>query len=54
LIFRRFWRRNRRTGTNAGLGLSIVQRAVQLHGGALAVGEREGGGAVFSIQLTPV
>ena len=54
LIFRRFWRRNRRTGTNAGLGLSIVQRAVELHGGALAVNEREGGGAVFSIQLTPV
>jgi signal transduction histidine kinase len=54
LIFRRFWRRNRRTGTNAGLGLSIVQRAVELHGGALAVAERDGGGAVFSIQLTPV
>lgn len=51
LIFRRFWRRDRRGGPNAGLGLSIVQRAIQIHGGNVGVGEREGGGAVFSISL---
>lgn len=51
LIFRRFWRRDRRGGSNAGLGLSIVQRAIQIHGGNVGVGEREGGGAVFSIAL---
>jgi signal transduction histidine kinase len=53
LIFRRFWRRDRRTGPNAGLGLSIVQRAIQIHGGIVGVGQREGGGAVFSISLPP-
>lgn len=51
LIFRRFWRRDRRGAANAGLGLSIVQRAIQIHGGNVGVGEREGGGAVFSIAL---
>jgi signal transduction histidine kinase len=53
LIFRRFWRRDRRTGPNAGLGLSIVQRAIQIHGGMIGVGQRDGGGAVFSISLPP-
>ncbi len=51
LIFRRFWRRDRRSGPNAGLGLSIVQRAIQIYGGMIGVGQREGGGAVFSISL---
>lgn len=51
LIFHRFWRQDRRGGPNAGLGLSIVQRAIQLHGGNVRVGEREGGGAIFSIDL---
>jgi len=53
LIFRRFWRRDRRSGENAGLGLSIVQRAIQIHGGVVAVKERAGGGAIFSIELPP-
>ena len=51
LIFRRFWRRDRQSGPNAGLGLSIAQRAIQIHGGKIGVGERKGGGAVFSITL---
>jgi signal transduction histidine kinase len=51
LIFQRFWRRDRRRGTGAGLGLSIVGRAVELHGGHVAVGDAEGGGAVFTITL---
>jgi len=51
LIFRRFWRRHRHSSPNAGIGLSIVQRAVQLHGGAVEVSDRPGGGAVFLIRL---
>ena len=51
LIFRRFWRRERQSGSTAGLGLSIVQRAIQIHGGDVGVGAREGGGAVFSITF---
>jgi signal transduction histidine kinase len=51
LIFRRFWRRDRRSAPNAGLGLSIVQRAIELHGGTIAVLERDGGGAIFEIRL---
>jgi signal transduction histidine kinase len=53
LIFRRFWRRDRRRTGNAGLGLSIVARVVEAHGGSIAVGDREGGGAVFAITLQP-
>lgn len=51
LVFQRFWRRERRRGTGAGLGLSIVRRAVELHGGRVAVGDAEGGGAQFTITL---
>ena len=34
-----------------GLGLAIARRIVELHGGTLAVTDREGGGAVFSFTL---
>jgi signal transduction histidine kinase len=53
LIFRRFWRRDRRGTGGAGLGLAIVRRIVDAHGGAIAVGDGETGGANFSIQFTP-
>ncbi len=53
LIFQRFWRRDRRRGTGAGLGLSIVARAVDIHHGRIAVGDAPGGGAVFTITLPP-
>lgn len=52
LIFDRFWRRDRRSEEHAGLGLSIVQRAIQIHGGSIKVDERPGGGAIFSVSLT--
>jgi signal transduction histidine kinase len=49
IIFQRFWRRDRRKGTGAGLGLAIVQRAVALHRGRVEVSDRPGGGACFTI-----
>lgn len=51
LIFQRFWRRDRRRSGSAGLGLSIVQRIVDAHGGTINVDNRSKGGANFTIQL---
>ena len=53
-IFRRFWRRDRRRPASAGLGLSIVQRIVEAHAGTVAVENRAGGGAVFSLSFRRV
>ena len=35
----------------AGLGLAISQGIVAAHGGTIAVANREGGGAVFTVWL---
>ncbi len=35
-----------------GLGLAIVENTVTLHGGTIAVADREGGGAVFTLTLS--
>jgi len=51
LIFRRFWRRDRRRPGSAGLGLSIVARIVEAHAGSIAVENRSEGGAVFSLSF---
>jgi signal transduction histidine kinase len=51
LIFRRFWRRDRSQPGSTGLGLSIVQRIVDLHGTTIIVEKRTSGGAQFSIQF---
>jgi signal transduction histidine kinase len=51
LIFRRFWRRDRRRPGSAGLGLSIVSRVVEAHGGSIAVANQPSGGAVFSLSF---
>jgi signal transduction histidine kinase len=53
-IFQRFWRRDRRGGGNAGLGLAIVARIAQMHGATVNVEERPGGGAVFAIRFSTV
>ena len=37
--------------TGLGLGLAISQRIIDAHGGQLVAFDREGGGAVFEIQL---
>nr|WP_202502287.1 HAMP domain-containing sensor histidine kinase [Streptomyces sp. SID5785] len=53
-VFDRFWRadksRNRRTG-GSGLGLSIVRRLAQAHGGSATATSTEGEGSVFTLRL---
>jgi len=38
-------------GTGTGLGLAIVKKIVLQHGGEIQAGEREGGGAAFTVSL---
>ena len=52
-IFRRFWRRDRTKGDSRGLGLAIVARVADAHGGSVSVDVRPGGGAVFTLRLRP-
>ena len=51
LIFRRFWRRDRRKQGSTGLGLSIVQRIAELHSGSITVENRKPRGARFQLRL---
>ena len=51
LIFQRFWRRDRNQQGSTGLGLSIVQRIVELHGASIVVENRVLGGAEFSLHF---
>jgi signal transduction histidine kinase len=53
-IFQRFWRRDRRGGGHAGLGLAIVARIAEMHGATVEVEERPGGGGVFAIRFPAV
>lgn len=53
-VFERFYRVDRsraRDPGGTGLGLAIVKHLVELHGGTVAVANRQGGGAIFSIRL---
>ncbi|GAA0896063.1 HAMP domain-containing sensor histidine kinase [Streptomyces asiaticus] len=56
-VFDRFWRadksRCRRTG-GSGLGLSIVRKLVQAHGGTVTASSTLGEGSVFTIRLPRV
>ena len=50
--FDRFWQADHaRTGSGAGLGLSIVAGIVHEHGGTVAAANGPGGGAEFTIRL---
>ena len=51
LLFQRFWRRDRSKSGGAGLGLAIVRRIVETHGGEVLIQGRSGGGAAFVIRL---
>ena len=53
LVFQRFWRRDRRQGSGAGLGLAMVRRAMDLHGGSAHVEAAPGGGALFVLDFPP-
>ncbi len=50
-IFRRFWQGRRDRGGGAGLGMAIISRTVTAHGGRIEVGDREGGGAMFTVTF---
>jgi signal transduction histidine kinase len=54
LIFRRFWRRDRRKPGRTGLGLSIVQRIAELHSANITVENRTPRGARFSLKFVQV
>lgn len=50
-IFEAFRRGSSGHGRGSGLGLALVQRTVLAHGGSIDVADRDGGGAVFTMQL---
>ncbi len=51
-LFARLWRAERQRRDGAGIGLALVRRIAQLHGGDVWVEDRPGGGARFVAQLT--
>lgn len=52
-IFERFYRGDpaRAPATGAGLGLAIAKALAEVHGGTLTAANRDGGGAVFRLEL---
>ena len=49
-VFERFWRADRTT-SGSGLGLYIVKRVMDLHGGTVGISDAEGGGAAFALRF---
>jgi len=50
-LFNRFWRADRSSTGNSGLGLAIAQRIADLHHGSLEIDDNPGGGARFTLQI---
>jgi two-component system sensor histidine kinase BaeS len=54
MVFERFWRveksRSRQTG-GSGLGLSIVRKLIEAHGGTASVRSEPGAGSTFTLRL---
>lgn len=53
-VFRRFWRRDRTQADSRGLGLAIVARVAEAHGGTVGVRNRPEGGAMFTLRLQAI
>jgi signal transduction histidine kinase len=51
VIFEPFWRRDRRGSNGAGLGLSIVKRIMDAHGGTVTVADAPLSGAKFTLHF---
>ena len=51
MIFEKFWRKNHGQGTGAGIGLSIVKKTMDLHGGHAHVENAPGGGGIFTLSF---
>ncbi|MGC8474798.1 MAG: sensor histidine kinase [Acetobacteraceae bacterium] len=50
-VFERFWRAEPGTGGGAGVGLALVRRVAQLHGGEARLEDRSGGGTSAVLAL---
>ena len=48
-LFERFWRKDRSSGTGAGLGLGIVRKLAEAHGGTVTIENPRSGGARFVV-----
>jgi len=49
--FEAFFRGQRRAGSGLGLGLALVRRIAEAHGGSVQAENREGGGAAVTLEL---
>lgn len=52
-IFKRFWRRDRNSGSGAGLGMAIVRRVAEANGGSIVLRSEAGQGTAFIVRLPP-